>query len=91
MVTVGVTMRSWFILGYREATAVAIPLHSLALRELATLSPRRLLHEVSNYRNWKATACLNALQRDENELPLTGILGNSCLLDPGFARWETSL
>jgi hypothetical protein len=69
-------MRSLFILGYKEATAVALPLDSLAERELATLSQRRLLHEVSNYRNWKATACLNALQRGTNESPLMDILGN---------------
>ena len=46
---------------------------------LATLSQRRLLQPVSSYRAWKATACLKALQRDENESLLRGPLGNSGL------------
>lgn len=50
----------WFILGCKEATAIAIPLEPLAQRKLATLSQRRLLHDVSSYRRWKATACLKA-------------------------------
>ena len=67
----------WIILNCKEATAVAIPLEPLAQRKLATLSQRCLLHTESSYLLWKATACLKALQTDENESPLMEILGNS--------------
>jgi hypothetical protein len=39
-------------------------------KPLDTLSQRRLLHAVSNYLVWKATACLKALRRGRIESPI---------------------
>src|SRR5215210_2206020 len=43
----------------------------------ATLSQRCLLHTMSSYPVWNATASLKALQRVGNEMPTKFILGNS--------------
>jgi hypothetical protein len=46
-------------------------------KPFATLSQRRLLHAVSSYLVWNATARLKVLQNLRNELPLIVFLGGS--------------